>query len=238
MDRAYIVRKYIDSEETGVTYYEEGIFSTYETAYGFVREISEETCDKFLSEIVSYPLDSSSPWDDEETWIFDKTGKLLHSKSAKTDLEHCKIVQRDGYQEIYIEPEPESFTGKFKAGDIVFVRAFPWDKKSPVSSDVIGAVAATPQRYEDWIGQGRGKYEWDNDYIVYWISNGYLDHIHVEEASLELYTKTIPERLSFLELLSDHYKGKKVFKEGVIERIYRGDIFVEKVRYLNSDDLL
>jgi len=238
MNRGYIARKYVGREIGGKYLYEEGIFSSYESAYDFIQEISEEDEDCFLSEIVSYPIDSTSPWDHDKYWIFDRKGKLLHSYDVDKRYDNCKVVDHDGYKSIHPEPEPESYTGKFKEGDLVFVRAFPWNKYSYRYFDMIGVVVSTPVHYEVWISDEKDKYDWGNDYVIYFVLSGYLDHIHVEERGIEHFQEELPDNLEILKYLSAHFQGANIFKDGILEKIVDGKIFVEKVRFFNEDDLI
>lgn len=240
-NRVYIARKYAVRRSIyfAATYFEEAVFSSYDSAYKFVRGISdEEEFDNFLSEIVSYNIDDSEPWETEQVWKFDKTGELIDSHDAQHRHDRCYVVDRgDGVKEIHREPEPGSYTGKFKVGDFVFVKAYPWNKESCVSIDIIGVVDDTPDQYDEWIAQDGDKYSWNNTYEVFCINLGYLDHIHVVENGLELYTQDIPENLKFLEQLSGHFRGKKKIKDKTLDEIFSGNIFVEKVRHLTEKDM-
>ena len=137
-----------------------------------------------------------------------------------------------------MEPEPNTFTGKFKGGDIVFVRAYPWNIESPIPEDTIGVISHTPINYEDWVSKGNDKYEWDNSYVVNFIRDGYLGHMHVTEKNLKQFDQEIPNNLSFIDHLSRHLKGQTVIEETVLRDIFNGEIFVENVRYFYETDIV
>ena len=234
--RGYIARKYYAQDYGIKAIYEESIFKSYDSAYIFIKEISEEDHDRFLSEIVGYIIGDKEPWETEQTWTFDRKGELIRFDDAQKRYENCRVVEHDGYKSIYIEPEPNSFTGKYSVGNIVVIRAFPWNWQSPIPEDTIGVVGSTPYIYDKWIKQGNDKYDWDNTYVIYYIRDGYLDHIHNTEKGLELFQKEMPENLFFIKHLSDHFKGNVVIKEDILKDIFNCKIFVEKVRHFDSDD--
>jgi hypothetical protein len=235
MKRSFIARKYI-SVDGGRSYYEEAVFDTFEAAKAFIQEISEEDHDCFLSEIVSYPTNSSEPWDDKQTWTFDRKGNLLHTYDARKEEAECKVIEEEGCKILFCEPKPETYTQKFQVGEIVFIRAFPWNEVSPVSEDTIGVIATTPAPFEQWLSKGQDKYHWDNSYVIYCIRSGYVDHIHVEERGIESYTDEIPERLTFLKDLAQYFRGNELLKKEVMGEVFAGNVFVEKVRHLENSD--
>ncbi|MBT0666017.1 hypothetical protein KI809_17025 [Geobacter pelophilus] len=235
MKRSFIARQYT-SHGMGRSYYEEAIFETYEAANSFIQEISEEDDDCFLSEIVSYPTNSTEPWDDTQIWTFDRKGSLLHFYDARKEEAECKVIEEDGCKIILREPRPQTYTGKYEVGNIVIIRAFPWNEVSPVTEDTIGVIATTPNHFEEWLSKGKDRYDWDNSYVVYCIRSGYVDHIHVEERGIELYTNEVPERLTFLDDLAEYFRGKEILKKEVMEEVFAGNIFVEKVRRLKKSD--
>lgn len=237
MKRNFIARKYVPYD-VGQSYYEEAIFDTYEAANTFIQEISEEDDDRFLSEIVSYPTNSTEPWDDTQTWTFDRKGCLLHVYDARKEEAECKVIEKDGCKIMLREPQPQTYTGKYEVGNIVFIRAFPWNKESPVSEDTIGVIATTPTHFEEWLSRGENKYDWDNSYVIFCIRSGYVDHIHVEESGIESYTNEVPDNLIFLRDLADHFRGKEILKKEVMKEVFAGNVFVEKVRRLEKSDYL
>ncbi len=234
--RGYIARKYYAHGHGSQTIYEEGIFDSYELAYKFIEEISEEDDEQFLSEIVSCQINDNEPWESDQLWTFDRKGKLVRFHDTNKIGENCHIVEHEEYREVFTEPEPKSYTGKFKIGDIVTIRAFPWNWESQIPEDTIGVIINTPIHYDEWRKHENSKYGWDNTYVIDYIRDGYLDHMHIKEDGLSLFQKDIPENFSFLKQLSDHYKGKLVIKGDVFKDINDGNIFVEKVRHFNKNE--
>ncbi len=222
MKRNYIARKYIAPEDGGIHYYEEGVFSSYNLAYDFIQEISEEEDDDFLSEIVVYETDSHEPWDHEKRWIFDRKGILLHEEGSDDNTTDSKIL----------------YTGKFKVGDLVFVKAFPWNKYSYRSTDITGVIIACPVSFDNWVSSGNDKNEWDSEYVIDFVRSGYLDHIHIKEQGIEIFSGKLPSEYSILQYLSKHYRGHKVFKNGIADKIINGKMFIGNVPVFSEDDLI
>lgn len=236
--RLYIARKYYSYGYGLKTIYEEGLFDTYDLAYRFIEDISEEDHDRFLSEIVSVILNNSEPWESDQLWTFDRKGKLIRFYDSQNRGENIHVVEYDGYREIYEEPDPDSYTGKFNVGDIVNIKAFPWNWESRVPEDTIGVIAQIPIHYNVWRKQNKCKYGWDNAYVIYYIREGYLDHMHIKEEGLSVFQKEIPEKYSFIMVLSDHYNDKLIIKDEILKEIVDGKIFVEKVRLFNASESL
>lgn len=237
MEKKYIVRKFIAIEGGARHYYDEGIFSSYDAAFNFVKQISEEDDDRFLSEIVSYPLDSISPDNDKEVFTFDRKATLLITYDAKKIYDNCHVAQEDGYKIVYKNPEPESFTGKFSVGDLVFIRAFPWNGVSPTSIDTIGVIAATPTFFDEWTINGNDKYKWDNAYVVNYIRDGYIGHWHVEEKGMTFFNEKLPDNLKFLMILANHYLNNETISEATMKEILAGNIFIENVTHFDFTTL-
>lgn len=240
MKRGYIARKFYAHPYGAQTLYEEAFFETYEAAKKYIEEISEEDCDLFFSEIVSLLFNDKEPWENEQIWTFDRKGKLIRFYDALNRYVNvnCHVIEKEGYKEVYPEPEPQSYTGKFKVGDIVVVRAYPWNQDSPIPTDTIGVVAASPVPYEIWRNQEKQKYGWDDTYVIDYIKDGYLDHMHIKEQGLAAVTDDIPANISFLKHLSDHCRGKIKIREETLKKIYDGKIFVEKVNYFDENELI
>jgi hypothetical protein len=131
---------------------------------------------------------------------------------------------------------PESFTGKYKVGDIVFVRALPWNDASHFEVDHIGVIGWRPISSHEWTKKGERKEDWVGDYVVEFInSDGFLDHDVVVEQGIEPYQGDLPEAQGFLKILSDHYLGKRKIRESLLQDLYESRIFVRKVRQFNED---
>ena len=153
-NRAYIARKFYAEVSHKNPIYEEGVFSSYKSAYEFILEISEEDDDRFLSEIVSYIIDDKEPWENDQKWVFDKCGQLIrHFDTQKWRSESHK-VEENGCISYYREPIPESFNGKFAIGDLVIVKAYPWNEASNIPYDTIGVIVGCPVSFKAWIDEG------------------------------------------------------------------------------------
>ncbi len=230
MEEYHIARKFVAIEGGARHYYEEGVFNSYDTAYNFIKQISEEEDDIFLSEIVSYPLNSGSPCDEKKVVTFDRKGNLILKYDATKIYDNCHVVKKDDYKIVYKNPEPESFTDKFKVGDFVLIKAFPWNAASPTCVDTIGVIVRAPVFFDEWVANGNDKYEWDNEYVVDYIRNGYLGHWHVQEKGLKIFNRKLPENLKFLKLLENHYLKRKEIPEESLSEILDGNIFIENVK--------
>ncbi|MEM5786070.1 MAG: hypothetical protein AAGU11_02055 [Syntrophobacteraceae bacterium] len=233
--RGYLARKYHTRSYGGKSYYEEGIFGSYDKAYEFIRMISDETSEGFLSEILSFVVDDIEPWENEQVWKFDNKGNLIHVSDAKTKYADCIVVEENGGKIIYSDPKPESYTKLFTIGDIVLVKPYPWNAESPVHKDTIGVVTSTPTVFEAWISSGGDRYEWDNTYVIHYIAHGYLDHVHMPEHGIAAFTGNMPESISFLKMLSDHFKGYVRIKDAILKQIFAGEIFVEIVEHIDKN---
>jgi hypothetical protein len=236
MTNVYIARKYVAYETGRRRYYEEGVFSSYESAHDFIRMLSVEDEDSFLGEIVRYGIDDTSPWDDERVWTFDRKAELVHSSASGEETEHSEIADSVSSEFICGEPEPKTYTRKFAVGDIVLIRAFPWNAVSPTSENVIGVITNTPVSFDDWVSQGGDKHDWGNTYEVYRVLRGYLEHIHVVEEGIEFYNDPLPDNLIFLKDLSEQVRGIPVLKTETMSKVLAGEVFVERVRHLEPDD--
>ena len=234
--RVYIVRKYYAQNYGSKSIFEEAVFESYESAYQYIEEISEEDHDRFLSEIVSYIVNDREPWKNEESWTFDRKANLIRYYDAHKKYENCHVVENEGYKTIYYEPKPDTFTYKFEVGDIVIVRAYPWNNDSSMPEDTIGVISWTPIPFDEWIRKGENKYEWENAYVIYFIRGGYLHHMHIEEKHIKLYDKELPENICFLKILSDHFKGNIKLNEEIFKDIVNEKIFVEKVRQFFKEE--
>lgn len=214
MKKIYIARKYVAIEGGARHFYEEAVFDSYDIAYKFIKNISEEDEDYFLSEIVCYVLNKFLCDEDIERYIFDKQGALIWKNNSHK-----------------IERLADSFTGKFSIGDVVHLSPFPWNAASPTHVETLGVVARVPVAIDEWIGAGHCSVSWDDSYIVEHIRNGYLGHWHVREKVIDLYCDILPENLSFLKVLADHYLERKNIPEKIFRDIQEGIMFIEKVKH-------
>lgn len=218
----YIARKVkINDECSSVIIFEEGVFSTFNAARSFVKEIADpEETDFYRWEVVAYILDSQKPWEGEETYYFDKNGKIIRKySSVKEDNERiCK-----------------KYSGVFKLGDIVFVKAYPWNSFSCLSIDMIGVISWCPSTLNSWVARGKEKREWFNEYTIDYIDvNGWLDHFHICEEGIEVFSGEIPNNHKFLSVLARHYRGEKKIPSNVFKEIIESKIYLRKEK--NLDD--
>jgi len=117
-----------------------------------------------------------------------------------------------------------SFNCKFKVGDIVSVKGFPKNNKSPCTLDIIGVIATQPISVDD-------------EYTIYYIcKSGYLDHNHFPEEAIEKYDQKLPDDLVFLNILSDYYLGKVQIDINVFKDICEAKYFLRKVKFFKEDD--
>ncbi len=229
--RGYIARKFWAHEYGAKSIYEESIFESYDSAYAYILSISEEDHDRFLCEIVGLIVGDAESYENEEIWTFDRKGKLVRHYNAKKRYDNCTVIENDEDKTILKEPRPSCFTGKFKTGDIVVIRAYPWNNESPIPENTIGVISQHPKFYHDWIEAGNDKYGWDGQYVIEFIRDGYLCHMHISENNLEISEGDIPENLSFLHRLSEHFKGIKLIDNEILTQVYDGKIFIENVQY-------
>ncbi|GBC59930.1 hypothetical protein DENIS_0872 [Desulfonema ishimotonii] len=218
MNRIYVARKYVTTEGGAKHYYEEAVFGSYELAHAFIKKISDEEDDFFLSEIVDIPFNDDCSHDEKGLSVFDKNGNLL----IKNAIGHA--ARKD-------EHESKNYIGKYKIGDIVFLRAYPWNKHSPAHKDTIAVISSVPVSLNKWIGDGNSINNWDNNYVVDCIRDGYMGHYHVEEKGIKLFEDKLPDNLKFLNLLSSHYQTGNVLPEKVFQEIVMGNIFIENVKH-------
>jgi len=236
LNRIYIARKYVGIE--GISsrhYYEERVFSSYELAYEFIKLISEEEHDCFLSEIVSYPLNNTSFCDEQEIYTFDRKGQLLITDTLNR-YDNYYVFEEDIDRKIYPKHEQASYSGKYKIGDIVFIRAYPWNDVSPTHKDTIGVVSAIPDSLDKWIANGYEMYTWDNAYVVDCIRDGYLGHWHVEEKGITPFNDKLPDNLEFLKILSNHYRTESSLPDNIINDVISGKLFIEKVTHFDFEN--
>lgn len=230
-ERGYIARKYWAHEYGAKSIYEESIFDSYNSAFAYVLSISEEDHDRFLCEIVSLIIGDAESWESEEVWTFDRKGKLIRHYEAQKRYDNDKIIEHSEYKSVEKEPRPNSFTGKFDVGDIVIVRAYPWNNESPIPENTIGVISHRPNFYQDWIKAGNDKFNWDCLYVIDFIRDGYICHMHISETHLKMSDGGIPDNLSFLHRLSLHFKGHNIIDKKLFDQIYDGDVFIENVRF-------
>jgi hypothetical protein len=232
--RGYIARKYYSHPQGAQSIYEESIFDSYESAYKYILSISEEDYDRFICEIISLVIGDKESYENEIRWTFDRKGKLIREYNAKERRDHGTVIKQDGYETVRYEPQPNNYSGKFNVGELVSIRAYPWAQESHMPEDTLGVIAQTPTLYKKWIEKGNDKYEWDSEYVIDYIRDGYLTHMHISEKHITLKGVSLPEELAFLGILSEHLKGTKLIDKDILIQIYNGEIFVEKVTHFTE----
>ncbi len=233
MNKIYIARKYTANDAGAKHYYEERAFTSYDNAFEFIEYISEENDEAFLSEIAIFLLNSHFGFEKMAVHTFDKEGKLLVNEEETKDLKNYYVIEENGEQTLYPKRSPESFSGKYNVGDLVFIRAFPWNKVSPTYEDTIGVISEVPVSYNEWIEKGNEKFTWDNTYVVDCIRDGYLGHWHIEEVGISPYEDGLPKKLKFLKILSDYYLEQIEIPKNIFEKIICGDLFVENIEHFD-----
>ncbi len=108
----------------------------------------------------------------------------------------------------------------FSKGDIVKLSPFPWNRYSPTYVEIIGVVSKTPTTGE-------------NEYIIDYIRDGFLGHLHSLAIAIEEFSGKIPANQIFLSELADHYKGVKLIPQKLLSAVYNCEIFIEKVKHYN-----
>ena len=234
-EKYYIARLCSVDEWDARHYHFEAIFSTYDKAYQYLLKIIEDEWDDWLGEIICLLCDADDPDDFIQEWTFSTKGELLDTYDSQNAHEgEIEIQTEDGLAYAKI-PKPESFTGKYEVGDIVFIRARPWNKHG-YPSDIIGVIGVKPISYEQWISDGKDKYDWDDEYIVYYIASGYLSHIHVEESGIQPYSKELPGQLLFLKRQSDHFTDKRPIPDDLWLPIVNDEMFIENVKHFPKEE--
>jgi len=204
----YIARKFIVNDRLSKHYYEEEVFDSIDAASNFISSISYEDNTRFFSEIVTCYLNNEDIDKDKYTNIYDCNGNLIWSSVCHYD--QCEHDQ------------------DYNIGEIVTIMPFPWNPFSPTYIKTIGVVSCLPKSFDD-----KNNYTHNEEYIIECIRSGFLYHWHVKKYALQKYTDDIPENMSFLKILSDHYKKIKVIPEDILNAVYNGELFVEKVHHYN-----
>lgn len=203
----YIGRKFVYANEySSQCIYEEAVFSSREKAEKYIKTISEEDSDDFLSEIVSYPIDREDAFEDEERWYFDRQGNPIYNCHSTNPTEK--------------ECFEETVFADFVLGDIVFIKSFPWNTKTGLTRNTIGVISFCPEPLADWQRKGGTKEDWDNLYRVTFIdSYGEFNHIHIEYSGISLFEIPLPDELLLLKILSEHLKGSSLINDSVLKQI-------------------
>ncbi|HID69900.1 MAG TPA: hypothetical protein EYP35_05420 [Desulfobacterales bacterium] len=124
MEKIYVVRKFVSIEGGARHYYEEEVFSSFQRAFKFMKLISEEEDDFFLSELITCCLDNNNIDVEKDVQIYDYKGRLLFASTQVSDV--CQSKK------------------SFSIGDIVKISPFPWNQQSPTCVPTICVVSKTP----------------------------------------------------------------------------------------------
>ncbi len=217
-ERVFITRKYAP-ESTQFLICDESVFRSYEKAYAYLEYILEDENDAFIGEIVEFELDSTESIID--SWCFDNKGQLL-----------------DCFYDPSKYLDPQSYQGLYLPGDIVFIRANPWNKNGS-QHDIIGVVGFTPVPYDLWMSkdnEDNKDWDWDNRYTIYFICNGYMDLFHAPEDAVKPYTDDIPKSDTFLIRLSQHFKGTRLISDDLFRKLLECSVFVGKVNFIGEEE--
>ena len=232
----YIARVHAQREYSWCCYHEESLFDSYAGAHKFLVEVLEDEDESCIGEIVQFTVNSRTPWDETVTWTFDNRGRRLQTYDPAREHDGCIVIEgEDCGRTICKEPKPESLSGKYKVGDLVFVKASPWNKHG-FSIDIIGVIGWAPIGYEEWFADTKDKYGWNNAYTVHFILSGCLDHVHIVERGIEPFEGALPDNLAFLRRLSAHFQGRRPIPDDLLKAISSGDVFIEKVQRLSDDE--
>ena len=198
-------------------YYSESIFESFNEAEKFVKHISEEEEDAFFSEIVSYVVGSYTPDEEQQVWYFDKKGELIVDGPKMEKEQRLKMTEMDE-------------RAKYKIGDFVFLRAFPWNKYSSVYKDVIGVISESPPKKRPYYGEDGELAGVESSYTLFFIDDdGILDHCHAEERSLLSFEGELPDELEFLKVFRNHITGKNKISHNVCDKIWESKPIFKKV---------
>lgn len=227
MEKIFIARHFsFKNEFHAQRIFEEDVFTSYERAYAFIQKLIDEynyrerpDGNLALFMIIVHMVDNHEPQKVKIEIYLDNHGKMLGKK------DHLENYQ-------FPEEFLPTFPTKFKIGDFVRVKAFPYRMESPVTQGLLGVVALPPKPPDPNL-EGSG----DLQYVVYHITHdGYLNHIHVYESVLDRYDDEIPEELSFIKILSDDFTGKRRVKKEIANDLNWGLVYVKNTRIFTEDD--
>lgn len=229
MARVYIAREIYPNTGTGWDRIDsEAVFSTFEAAESYVKGLEPEKEPGSHFQIVAHLVGDNpgqDPWGDIQYWHHDVKHNLMEHYDAKS--------HREKLNSEFVE----KYRGKFKVGDVVKI-------KSAYNLDIesnLGVIQFLPGPYErkDWGEQEDGSFiYYEPGFRVEYLDNvGRLEHDHLYEEDVELFEDELPERLAFLQLLSDHYKGKRQIKEKALYDLEAGNMIAKDVRRFGEEDL-
>ncbi len=177
---------------------DKGAFETYHDAEAFMmalikdcgyEEWGEEYYYREYYSIDVIPLGETAMPDEINTTLYDIQGKKIQ-QFEKGSEEHL------------------SYEKKFSRGSFVYVPPYPWNPYSNRFVPQIFVVAGLPNTREYVLEKGWDIEEWEPLYLLDSVSDdGYYTHDHVVEAGIQSFSGEIPPELSFLNVLSRHYKG-------------------------------
>lgn len=228
MRRIYITKKF-SINEYHTTEELESVFDTFEKAERWIKRESNKNCTEkeyrsYRSQIVSLEMGLNESWESQLIWDYDNKGELIRHFNPSEDFE-----SGDSFG------ENKPFEKKYKVGDLVLIQAAPWNKYSRFDVDVIGLIAYSPMKLEEWEKGGYDKDRWINFYTVDFLNKfGYMDHHHLPEIALLKFKGKLPKRISFLKTMKMHYLGKKKIQRKYLDKIFNSEILVEKTEIFSD----
>jgi hypothetical protein len=193
MTSVYVCRKKHNSRGGGDFVYEESVWDSLSGARDEAIRICKGELEGFYVEVVCYNLNVPDG-DCKQRWYYDVRGELLFDTVSPSTPAAKENVDR-----------------VFAVGEFVLMKAFPWNRHSPVEIDTIGVVSEGEHAQERISEDERWE---ERVYTVRFLDeHGYLDHVHPVCAALRPLDGPLPERLAFLACLRDDILGIKRIAE-------------------------
>jgi hypothetical protein len=228
-DRVFIARQIAVLEYGFQRIDKEVIFDSFRKAENFIKNNSDLKCSfeemkSIRMEIISTVVNNLYPWKNNTYWNYDLKGRLIPDRYP-------------GYQ-LFDKRFSKEFKGKYDFGELVFIKALPWNKFSHRGLDTIGVISYKPLKLDKWIKSGEKAKEWLPLYTVEYINtDGYLDHDHCFEQGIIKFKKELPKDLTFLKILRNHYLGKSSIEESALKKIYNCEMMVRNVSFFSIRNL-
>ena len=230
---SYIAREITLSEFGLIRIDEEGVFSSFEIASDFLKDLREEgeyetnpsTADiEFRHEIIKLKINEFESYKTIIKWTYKLNGELISKVSFDDNRPNCF--------------ETVDYKSRFSVGEIVRVKCNYEEPASCLTQENYGVISHIPTAKEAWQASGKPTDEWDSAYIVWLIShiNGYLGHHHLNELCLDKFGEELPEELEFLKILSEYLTNKNnIINPDLIKKALSGDVVVKKINYFFSN---